>query len=123
MSRNRTSIKHVIHNVHVNERNEQEDIVNGVRAPYLYMKGCDTCECGTTHFIHVHPTFSFTSRHFTLGDFGTFTLTTVRFTLDFFLGARFAITTTGIIAYIHCTTTSIIAYIHHTLLKLGALRV
>ena len=43
--------------------NEQELL----RALYLYMKGCATCECGTTHFIHARLTFSFTSGHFTLG--------------------------------------------------------
>ena len=31
------------------------------------MKGCATCECGTTHFIHACPTFRFTLGQFSLG--------------------------------------------------------
>ena len=41
--------------------------INEGLAPYLYMKGCATCERGRTLFISARPTFSFPPGHFTLG--------------------------------------------------------
>ena len=49
------------------DRTNEQASINEGRTLYLYMKGCTTFECGTTHFIHARPTFCFTYGHFTFG--------------------------------------------------------